>query len=156
MQIAVIEFGRNVLGLKRAHSTEFDEQTPHPVIDLQESQKGVKQMGGTMRLGAQPCQLKAGTKTHKLYGAEVIQERHRHRYEFNNHYRDQYAAAGFVFAGTTPDDSLVEVIELPRHPFFIACQYHPEFLSKPAHPHPLFRGFIAAAHERMHAKPLPG
>ncbi len=155
MQIAVIEFGRTVLGLKRANSTEFDETTPYPVIDLQVGQKGVKQMGGTMRLGSQPCQLKPGTKTHRLYGADLIHERHRHRYEFNNDYREQYGAAGFIFAGTTPDDSLVEVIELADHPFYIATQYHPEFLSKPNHSHPLFRGFIAAAHQQMHAKPLP-
>jgi CTP synthase len=108
-----------------------------------------------MRLGAYPCRLTPGSIAYSVYGTENISERHRHRFEFNNAYRDQYAAAGFVFAGTTPDDSLVEVIELPKHPFFIASQYHPEFLSKPNLPHPLFRGFIAAAHERLHAKPLP-
>jgi CTP synthase len=155
MQIAVIEYGRNVLGLTGAHSTEFDPQTPHPVIDLQLAQKTVRQVGGSMRLGAQPCQLRPGTLAHRLYGADLIQERHRHRFEFNNAYREQYGASGFVFSGTTPDNSLVEVIELPNHPFFIACQYHPEFLSKPNQPHPLFRGFIAAAHVRLHAKPLP-
>ncbi len=155
MQIAVIEFGRNVLGLKGAHSTEFDPHTPHPVIDLQVSQKNVRQLGGTMRLGSQPCLLQPGTLARKLYGADLIHERHRHRFEFNNAYREQYAAAGFTFAGTTPDNSLVEVVELPGHPFFIASQYHPEFLSKPNQPHPLFKGFIAAAHERLHAKPLP-
>ncbi len=155
MQIAVIEFGRNVLGLKGAQSTEFDPLTPHPVIDLQESQKGVRQMGGTMRLGSQPCHLRAGTLAHRLYDADVIHERHRHRFEFNNDYRERYAAAGFVFSGTTPDNSLVEIIELPGHPYFIASQFHPEFLSKPTQPHPLFKGFIAAAHEHLHAKPLP-
>jgi CTP synthase len=154
MQIAVIEFGRNVLGLSGAHSTEFDPNTPYPVIDLQESQKGVTQKGGTMRLGAQNCRLLPGSKTQALYQAELIHERHRHRFEFNNDYRELYSKAGFVFAGTTPDNRLVEVIEIPNHPFFIASQYHPEFFSKPNAPHPLFRGFIAAAHERLHAKPL--
>lgn len=156
MQIAVIEFGRNVLKLDGAHSTEFNPVTPHPVIDIQFSQKGVTQKGGTMRLGAQACRLVPGTKTSELYGSALIHERHRHRFEFNNEYRAAYEAAGFVFAGTTPDDRLVEVIEVPNHPFFIASQYHPEFLSKPNAPHPLFRGFIAAAHNRLHAKPLPG
>jgi CTP synthase len=154
MQIAVIEFGRNVLGLSGAHSTEFDPNTPYPVIDLQESQKGVTQKGGTMRLGAQNCRLLPGSKTQALYQADLIHERHRHRFEFNNDYRELYSKAGFVFAGTTPDNRLVEVIEIPNHPFFIASQYHPEFFSKPNAPHPLFRGFIAAAHERLHAKPL--
>jgi len=154
MQIAVIEFGRHVLGLAGAHSTEFNPATPHPVIDLQESQKGVTQKGGTMRLGSQECRLTEGTKTRALYGSDTIFERHRHRFEFNNKYRDQYSAAGFQFAGTTPDNRLVEVIEITRHPFFIAAQFHPEFLSKPNAPHPLFRGFIAAAHQSLHSKPV--
>jgi CTP synthase len=154
MQIAVIEFGRHVLGLTGAHSTEFNPATPHPVIDIQDSQKSVVQKGGTMRLGAQTCQLAPDSRTRALYGSDQIVERHRHRYEFNNRYREDYAAAGFLFAGTTLDNKLVEVIELPGHPFFIACQYHPEFASKPNISHPLFRGFIAAAHERLHSKPI--
>lgn len=154
MQIAVIEYGRNVLGLEGAHSTEFNPATPHPVIDIQEGQKTVMQKGGTMRLGSQACRLEPGSRTATLYGTLLIHERHRHRFEFNNEYRKRFADAGFIFAGTTPDDRLVEVIEIPNHPFFIASQYHPEFLSKPNAPHPLFRGFIAAAHERLHSKPL--
>lgn len=154
MQIAVIEYGRNVLGLDGAHSTEFNPNTPHPVIDIQEGQKTVVQKGGTMRLGSQACRLEPGSRTAALYGTCLIHERHRHRFEFNNEYRKRFADAGFIFAGTTPDDRLVEVIEIPNHPFFIASQYHPEFLSKPNAPHPLFRGFIAAAHQRLHSKPL--
>ena len=154
MQIATIEFGRHVLGLEGAHSTEFRQDTPHPVIDLQDSQRAVHLKGGTMRLGAQPCQLVMGTRTQRLYNAFVVNERHRHRYEFNNDYRSQFEGAGFVFAGTTPDGSLVECIELKDHPFFAAVQYHPEFQSKPDAPHPLFRGFIAAVHEHLHRKPL--
>lgn len=154
MQIAVIEFARNVLGLKQAHSTEFNATTPDPVIDLQESQKGVTQVGGSMRLGSQPCRLMEGTHSRALYGTDLIHERHRHRFEFNNRYREVFARAGFVFAGTTPDDRLVEVIEMGNHPFYVAAQFHPEFLSKPNAPHPLFRGFIAAAHQHMHARPL--
>lgn len=154
MQIATIEFARHVLGLVGAHSTEFNPKAPHPVICLLEEQEGVTQMGGTMRLGAQPCQLKLGSRAQHLYGAFVVHERHRHRYEFNNHYREQFEKAGFVISGTSPDGELVEIIEIEQHPFFLASQFHPEFLSKPNAPHPLFRGFIAAAHERMHRKPL--
>lgn len=154
MQIATIEFGRNVLGLKGAHSTEFDANSPHPVIALLDEQRKVTKKGGTMRLGSQPCQLAMGTKAQQLYGAFVVNERHRHRYEFNNAYRDKFTSAGFVFSGTSTDGKLVEMIELPEHPFYLATQSHPEFLSKPNAPHPLFRGFIAAAHQRMHNKPL--
>jgi CTP synthase len=154
MQIATIEFGRHVLGLEGAHSTEFQRNTPHPVIDLQEDQRGVRLVGGTMRLGAQPCQLVMGTRTQRLYDAFVVHERHRHRYEFNNQYRRAYEDAGFVFSGTTPDGRLVECIELKDHPFYCAVQFHPEFQSKPDVPHPLFRGFIAAVHEHLHRKPL--
>jgi CTP synthase len=154
MQIATIEFGRNVLNLAGAHSTEFRLDTPHPVIDLQEDQREVRLKGGTMRLGAQPCQLKMGTRVQRLYNAFVVNERHRHRYEFNNAYREQFEAAGFVFAGTTPDGRLVECIELKDHPFYCAVQFHPEFQSKPDSPHPLFRGFIAAVHEHLHHKPI--
>jgi CTP synthase len=145
MQIATIEFARNVLKLTRAHSTEFDPATPHPVIAMLDEQTRVTRKGGTMRLGAQACQLAVGTLAARLYGAFVIKERHRHRYEFNNAYRERFAKAGFVFSGQTPDGKLVEIIEEPRHPFYIASQFHPEFQSKPHQPHPLFRGFIAAA-----------
>src|SRR6266513_2398248 len=152
MQIATIEFARNVLKLDKAHSTEFDPNTPHPVIGLLDEQKKITKKGGTMRLGAQPCQLVMGSMAAKLYGAFVINERHRHRYEFNNTYGERFQKADFVFSGHTPDGKLVEVIELPNHPFFIASQFHPEFRSKPHQPHPLFRGFIAAAHQRVHQK----
>jgi CTP synthase len=145
MQAAVIEFARNVCGLAEANSTEFDPKTPHPVISLLEEQKGISIKGGTMRLGAQPCRFVPGTKTREMYGAAEISERHRHRYEFNNTYRDQLMKAGLVIAGVYAKLDLVEVIELRDHPWFIACQFHPEFLSKPMKPHPLFAGFIAAA-----------
>jgi CTP synthase len=154
MQIGVIEFARNVLGLKGAHSTEFDPASPHPVIALLDDQKNVVKKGGTMRLGAQPCQLAVGTRAAQLYGAFVINERHRHRYEFNNAYRQQFEENGMIFSGTSPDAKLVEIIELKDHPFFIASQFHPEFLSKPNAPHPLFRGFIAACHNYIHHRPL--
>src|SRR6266498_253473 len=134
MQIATIEFARHVLKFERAHSTEFDPSTPHPVIALLDAQKKVTKKGGTMRLGAQPCQLTLGTKAARFYGSFVVNERHRHRYEFNNAYRDRYETAGFVFSGVSPDGKLVEVIELADHPFFIASQFHPEFLSKPHQP----------------------
>ena len=153
MQIATIEFARNVLKLDKAHSTEFAPDTPHPVIALLDAQRKVTKKGGTMRLGAQPCQLVLGTKAAELYGAFVINERHRHRYEFNNAYREKFVNAGFVFSGTSPDEKLVEMIELKDHPFFVASQFHPEFLSKPHQPHPLFRGFIAAAQMVPHRKP---
>jgi CTP synthase len=150
MQIATIEFARNVLRLSKAHSTEFDSNTPHPVIALLDEQTRVTKKGGTMRLGAQPSQLVVGTKTARLYGAFVVKERHRHRYEFNNTYRDRFQKADFLFSGFTPDGKLVEIIELAKHPFFIASQFHPEFHSKPHQPHPLFKGFIAAAHAHAH------
>jgi CTP synthase len=152
MQIATIEFARNVLKLAKAHSTEFDSSTPHPVIAMLDEQTRVKKKGGTMRLGAQPCQITVGSKVARLYGAFVVNERHRHRYEFNNAYREKFENAGFVFSGKTPDGKLVEIIELPNHPFYIASQFHPEFHSKPHQPHPLFKGFIAAAHEFSRAK----
>ena len=146
MQVATIEFARHVLRLEGAHSTEFNPQSPHPVIALLDEQKQVTQMGGTMRLGAQPVQLKVGSRAGKLYAAFVANERHRHRYEFNNAYRARFEEAGFLFSGTSPDGNLVELIELADHPFFLACQFHPEFQSKPNAAHPLFRGFIAATH----------
>ncbi|HNQ91075.1 MAG TPA: CTP synthase [Verrucomicrobiota bacterium] len=153
MQIATIEFARNALHLEGAHSTEFDRQTPHPVIAMLEEQLGITTMGGTMRLGAQPVQLKVGTRAARLYGAFVAHERHRHRYEFNNAYRAAFEQAGFLFSGTSPNGELVELVELRDHPFFLACQFHPEFQSKPDAPHPLFRGFIAAV--RQHRTPPP-
>jgi CTP synthase len=154
MQIATIEFARNVLGLAGANSTEFAENTPHPVIHLQETQRHVKRKGGSMRLGAQECTLKPGSLARRLYGKEVVSERHRHRYEFNNAYREAFEGAGFIIGGTTSDNQLVEMIEIPSHPYFIATQSHPEFLSKPNRPHPLFVGFIKAAHERLHRRAI--
>src|SRR5580692_5470226 len=154
MQIATIEFARNVLKLPKAHSTEFDPNTPNPVIAMLDDQKRVTKKGGTMRLGAQACQLTMGTRVAQLYGSFIIHERHRHRYEFNNAYREKFEKAGFVFSGLSPDGKLVEVIELKSHPFFIASQFHPEFQSKPHQPHPLFKGFIAAAHQNIHHKPI--
>jgi CTP synthase len=153
MQIATIEFARNALRLADAHSAEFNPTTPHPVIALLNEQRQVTKMGGTMRLGAQPCQLLVGSNAARLYGAFVVNERHRHRYEFNNEYRERFEKAGFIISGTSPDGALVEIIELPDHPFFMASQFHPEFRSKPHQPHPLFKGFIAAAHAHVHQKP---
>ncbi len=124
------------------------------MIALQEEQKLVSKKGGTMRLGLQACQLKPDSRAAKVYGAFIVHERHRHRYEFNNQYRQQFEEAGFSLSGTTPDGKLVEVIEIPAHPFFIASQFHPEFQSKPHQPHPLFKGFIAAAHAFIHHRPL--
>jgi CTP synthase len=153
MQIATIEFARHVLGLKGAHSTEFDLESPNPVIALLDEQKRITKKGGTMRLGSQPCQLTVGSRAAHHYGAFLIHERHRHRYEFNNAFRKLFEAAGFVFSGTSPDGNLVEIIELPEHPFFLACQFHPEFQSKPNKPHPLFKAFIAASHAYAHQRP---
>jgi len=144
MQCAVIEFARHVVGLKRAHSTEFDEETPHPVIDLMPDQEGLGK-GGTMRLGAYRCALRAGTLARRAYGDETVRERHRHRYEFNNRYREQLVAKGLVIGGVNPERDLVEIIELHDHPYFVAVQFHPEFKSKPTRAHPLFREFVAAA-----------
>ncbi|HET6407630.1 MAG TPA: CTP synthetase, partial [Chthoniobacteraceae bacterium] len=143
------DFARNVCGLKGANSTEFDPKSPHPVIDILPDQKKVKKKGATMRLGTQDCHLMEGTKAIALYGSPVIRERHRHRFEFNNEYRERMESAGFIIAGTSPDGTLVELIELRDHPWFLACQYHPEFQSKPNAPHPLFKGFVQAclAHE---------
>ncbi len=145
MQCAVVEFARNVLGLEKAHSTEFDKDNPHPVICLMEEQQDVTEKGGTMRLGAQPARLRPGSKTAKCYGSEEISERHRHRYEFNNAYREQFEAQGMRPVGLSPDGLLVEVVEVASHPWFVAVQYHPEFKSQPTRPHPLFAGFIGAA-----------
>jgi len=145
MQIAVIEYARHVCGLAGAHSSEFDANSPHPVIDLMEEQKSITQKGGTMRLGAYPCITREGTLLRRLYGQERISERHRHRYEFNNAYRDILTSKGLVICGTSPDNKLVEAVELPTHRFFIGVQYHPEFKSRPTKPHPLFLGLLKAA-----------
>ena len=151
MQIAVAEFARHVAGMDGANSTEFDPETPYPVIDLLPEQKEVRDMGGTMRLGADPVKLHDDTRAREIYGDAVIYERHRHRYEVNNHLRKRLEQAGLVFSGTSPDDRLVEVIELPDHPFFVASQYHPEFKSRPLRPQPLFRDFVGTALQHARA-----
>jgi CTP synthase len=148
MQCAVIEWARNLAGLAGATSAELDPASPHPVIHLLPEQQDVVDLGGTMRLGVYPCRLTPGTLGQRLYGEEVVYERHRHRYEFNNAYRNLFLEAGYRISGTSPDGRLVELIELEEHPYFTACQYHPEFLSRPGKPHPLFRGLIAAAQQR--------
>ncbi len=148
MQCAVIEYGRNIIGLEGAHSTEFDKDSPHPVICLLDEQREITQMGGTMRLGTQPAKLTAGSHAQAAYDSEHIDERHRHRYEFNNVYRQQFEAHGMSFSGTSPDGQLVEIVEVAEHPWFVAVQFHPEFKSKPTKAHPLFAGFIHAAIER--------
>jgi len=145
MQCAVIEFARNRAGLIDAHSSEFNPHTPHPVIDLLPEQREVNEKGGTMRLGVYPCKLAEGSRSQEIYQDEIIYERHRHRYEFNNEYRKLITEAGMIIGGTLPDESLVEIIELPDHPWFVASQFHPEFKSRPNRAHPLFRDFIGAA-----------
>ncbi len=146
MQIAVIEFARHVAGLEGANSTEFEQHARHPVIDFLPEQRQVSEKGGSMRLGAYPCHLVAGSRAAAAYGhASKISERHRHRYEVNNTFRDQLSAAGLVFSGLSPDARLVEMVELPDHPFFVGCQFHPEFQSRPMSPHPLFRAFVEAS-----------
>jgi len=152
MHIAVADFARHVVGLEGANSTEFDPETPHPVIDLLPEQKEVRDMGGTMRLGADPVKLHEGTRARGIYGEAVIYERHRHRYEVNNHLRKRLEHAGLVCSGTSPDERLVELVELPEHPFFVASQFHPEFKSRPLRPQPLFREFVGAALERARAR----
>jgi CTP synthase len=145
MQCATIEYARNVCGMADASSTEFAANTAYPVIDMMIEQKKVTEKGGTMRLGAYPCQITEGTEAHRLYGQVTIQERHRHRYEFNNKYREKMQKSGMVFSGLCPGRDLVEIIELKDHPWFVACQFHPEFQSTPLRAHPLFRGFVEAA-----------
>ncbi|MCR2045177.1 CTP synthase [Anaerosalibacter massiliensis] len=145
MQMAIVDFARNVLGLKEAHSAELDENTPYPVIDLMPEQKDIDVMGGTMRLGLYPCKLKENTKVYAAYDEELIYERHRHRYEFNNEFRDKLIEKGMVISGVSPDERLVESIELEDHPWFVAVQFHPEFKSRPTKPHPLFKSFVQAA-----------
>ncbi|SFL87777.1 CTP synthase [Salibacterium qingdaonense] len=149
MQLASVEFARNVVGLTEAGSAELDPDTKDPVIDLLPEQKEVEDMGGTLRLGLYPCKLRENTVAKKAYGEEVVYERHRHRYEFNNTYRDAMEAAGFIFSGTSPDGRLVEIIELTDHPYFVASQFHPEFVSRPTRPQPLFREFIQASIEHQ-------
>jgi CTP synthase len=147
MQVATIEFARNACGIKDANSTEFDKNTTEPVISLLEEQRGVKNMGASMRLGTWPTKIAKGTMAEKIYSSTEVMERHRHRYEFNMKYRDQMIEKGFVISGTSPDGTLAELIELRDHPYFVGCQYHPEFQSKPNKPHPLFQGFIQACLE---------
>ena len=145
MQVATIEFARDVCGIKEANSTEFDKNTKEPIISLLEEQQKINHKGASMRLGTWPTQIAKGTLAEKVYGGNAVMERHRHRYEFNMKYRDKMAEKGFVVSGTSPDGALAELVELRDHPYFVACQYHPEFQSKPNKPHPLFRGFVEAA-----------
>lgn len=152
MQIAIIEFARNVLNMQGANSAEINPETPFPLIDILPEKKNISNLGGTLRLGQYPCVLNEKSKSYQLYGEKEIFERHRHRYEVNNDYRDSLLQGGMIFAGTSPDNHIVEMIELPDHPWFVACQFHPEFKSRPNKPHPLFRGFVTAAAERMKNK----
>lgn len=152
MQMAAVEFARNVLGWDDANSAEFDNHTPHNIIDLMLDQKDVEDMGGTQRLGQYPCRLVEGTVARELYGSEEVMERHRHRYEFNNDFREIFTNHGMVFSGLSPDGRLVEIIELPNHPFFVASQFHPEFVSRPNRPQSIFKGFIGAAKTYSEAK----
>ena len=156
MQVMCIEFARFVLNSDEPNSTEFDPHTKHPVIDLMPDQRSIEEMGGTMRLGAYPCKLVPGTKAHQAYGVDLVYERHRHRFEFNNAYRDVLGAAGMVFSGLSPDDRLVEIAELAEHPFMLGTQFHPEFKSRPNRPHPLFVAFLEAAkaYQRARTEPL--
>ena len=161
MQLAVVEFSRNVAGLDGAHSSEFDPHTPHPVIYLMKEwynwRTGKREVrdencfrGGTMRLGAYPCRIASGSLAHRIYGQPEVMERHRHRYEFNNRYRSVLERAGMRFSGTSPDGELVEIVELDDHPWFFACQFHPEFKSRIFQPHPVFVDFIRAARDYKH------
>ena len=151
MQCSVIEWARNVEGLNGANSAEFDPETKYPVINLLPEQQDVVDLGGTMRLGLYPCHLLPNTLAANLYQQEVVDERHRHRYEFNNNYRNLLLESGYVISGTSPDGRLVEIVEFPQHPFFLACQFHPEFHSRPSTPHPLFKGFMEASINRTHS-----
>ena len=150
MHFTVIDYARNVAGLDGANSSEVNPDTPHPVIDLLPEQREIEEKGATMRLGAWPCVLTPGTHSYRAYGQERISERHRHRYEFNPEYQERLTEAGLIIAGTSPDGRLVEVVELPEHPWFVACQFHPEFSSTPFRPHPLFSAFIAATKRNGH------
>jgi CTP synthase len=153
MQCAVMEFARNVCGMADANSTEFDAKTANPVIDLMEHQRAITSKGGTMRLGSYRCLLGEGTWAREAYGVKEISERHRHRYELNNAFRDPMAQKGMLFSGLSPDGRLVEIVEVKDHPWFVGCQFHPEFQSTPLKAHPLFRSFVAAAvHQRSGGK----
>ncbi|MDX1674073.1 MAG: CTP synthase, partial [Longimicrobiales bacterium] len=156
LQCAVIEYARNVVGLHDSHSVEFSGEAEDPVICLMDSQRQVTDMGGTMRLGAYPCVIQEGSRAHEAYGALEISERHRHRYEVNNNYRDSLAEAGLRFSGQSPDGNLVEIAELPDHPWFLGCQFHPELKSRPMRPHPLFAAFIKAARTRRDGREPAG
>ncbi|MDD3186083.1 MAG: gamma-glutamyl-gamma-aminobutyrate hydrolase family protein, partial [Anaerostipes sp.] len=145
MQLTIVEFGRNVLGYADAHSIEFNAETEHPVINIMADQDGVTDIGGTLRLGSYPCVLTKGSKAEALYGTHEITERHRHRYEVNNEYREDLQENGMMLSGCSPDGRIVEMVEIPAHPWFVATQAHPEFKSRPNKAHPLFRGFIEAS-----------
>ena len=145
MQCAVIEFSRNVIGLDKANSKEMDHTTPHPVIDLMEDQKNISDKGGTMRLGAYDCKIKNGSKAMEAYGCENIRERHRHRFEFNNEFLKAFEEAGMVATGMNPETGLVEIVEIPSHPWFVGVQFHPEYCSTVLSPHPLFMSFVRAS-----------
>jgi CTP synthase len=147
-----VEFARDVLGYEDANSTEFDRSTTHPVIDLMLEQRAISEMGGTMRLGLYPCMLKPGSKAAGAYGEKQVEERHRHRWEFNNAYKDEFEKAGMTFSGNSPDGLLVEIAELKDHPYMVGSQFHPEFLSRPMRPHPLFVELLKAAGERAGVK----
>ena len=147
MQLSIVEFARNVIGWNDAHSAELDPSTTHPVIHLMPDQDGVEDIGGTLRLGSYPCHLDKDSKAYTLYGEEIIHERHRHRYEVNNYYRDDLEKHGMSLCGLSPDGRIVEMCEIPSHPWFVATQAHPEFKSRPNKPHPLFKGFVGAALE---------
>jgi len=144
MQMMCVEFARNVLGLENANSSEFNRGTEHPVIDLMYEQRSITDMGGTMRLGLYPCVIKPNTKAAEVYNTDRIDERHRHRWEFNNKYRAEFEAGGMVFSGSSPDEKLIEISEIADHPYMVGSQFHPEFLSRPNRPHPLFIGFMKA------------
>jgi CTP synthase len=156
LQVAVVEFARNMCNLEDAHSSEVENELDQAVICLMDSQRNITDMGGTMRLGAYPARLRPGSKAHAAYGVLEISERHRHRYEVNNVYRDILAEKGMKFSGVSPDGNLVEIIEVPDHPYFLGCQFHPELKSRPMRPHPLFTAFIAAAKRRAHPEKEKG
>jgi CTP synthase len=147
MQCAVIEFGRNVLGFEDAHSSEMNSRTPFPVIDMMEEQKNITDLGGTMRLGSYPCKVEKGSKAYEAYKKQNIAERHRHRYEFNNKYREDFIKAGMIPTGINPDHDLIEIVEIPDHPWFVGAQFHPEYKSTVANPHPLFVAFVKAVRD---------
>ena len=149
MQLTLVEFGRHVLGFADAHSKEFNPETTHPMVHIMADQDGVTDLGGTLRLGSYPCVLTEGSKAYELYGEKEIHERHRHRYEVNNEYRDILQENGMMLSGCSPDGRIVEMVEIPEHPWFVATQAHPEFKSRPNKAHPLFKGFVEAALEHQ-------